>query len=100
MMRYGSRTPLGCLASSLWTSSLTRGEQLALRLAVGHTAINGISVSDPRLPFGGVKESGYSRELSRLGLHEFVNAQSIVWNVVRSRRRPAVGHRVIGRRPL
>lgn len=82
-VRLANATRFG-LGSSLWISSLVRGEQLALRLAIGHTAINGMTVSDPRLPFGGVKESGYGRELSRLGLHEFVNAHTIVVGVGRA----------------
>lgn len=66
------------LGSNLWTSDLERGEALAHRLHAGHTAINGMTQSDARLPFGGVKDSGYGRELSAQGLHEFVNVHTVV----------------------
>jgi succinate-semialdehyde dehydrogenase/glutarate-semialdehyde dehydrogenase len=68
------------LGSNIWTSNLTRGRELALRLDAGHTAINWMTASDPRLPFGGVKDSGYGREMSRHGLLEFVNVHSVVVN--------------------
>ncbi len=68
------------LGSAVWTSDLTRGEAFASRLDVGHTAVNGMTVSDPRLPFGGVKDSGYGRELSHHGLFEFVNIHTVVVN--------------------
>jgi succinate-semialdehyde dehydrogenase/glutarate-semialdehyde dehydrogenase len=68
------------LGSNLWTSDLQRGMALAVELDAGHTAVNGMTSSDPRLPFGGVKGSGYGRELSSLGIHEFVNAHTIVVN--------------------
>jgi succinate-semialdehyde dehydrogenase / glutarate-semialdehyde dehydrogenase len=68
------------LGSSVWTSDLARGEEIAARLDAGHTAVNGMTASDARLPFGGVKESGYGRELSRHGVLEFVNVQAVVVN--------------------
>ncbi len=68
------------LGSNLWTSDLARGEELAVRLDAGHTAVNGMTASDPRLPFGGVKDSGYGRELSRHGIQEFVNIHTVVVN--------------------
>ena len=71
------------LGSAIWTSDLERGEEFATRLQAGHTAVNGMTVSDPRLPFGGIKESGYGRELFRHGLLEFVNAHAIVVNAPR-----------------
>jgi succinate-semialdehyde dehydrogenase / glutarate-semialdehyde dehydrogenase len=68
------------LGSAVWTSDLAAGELFASRLEAGHTAVNGMTVSDPRLPFGGVKASGYGRELSHQGLLEFVNLHSVVVN--------------------
>lgn len=64
------------LAGSIWTSP-ARGEQLARLLEVGQVAVNGIVKTDPRLPSGGIKRSGYGRELGPHGIHEFVNAQQI-----------------------
>jgi succinate-semialdehyde dehydrogenase / glutarate-semialdehyde dehydrogenase len=52
------------LGSNISTSDLARAEQLALRLDAGHTAVNWMTTSDPRLPFGGIKDSGCGRELS------------------------------------
>lgn len=68
------------LGSAVWTADLERGEALALSIEAGHTAVNGMTVSDPRLPFGGVKDSGYGRELSHHGLFEFVNFHTVVVN--------------------
>jgi acyl-CoA reductase-like NAD-dependent aldehyde dehydrogenase len=69
------------LGSAVWTSDLAQGEEaFASRLEAGHTAVNGMTVSDPRLPFGGVKDSGYGRELSHHGLFEFVNFHTVVVN--------------------
>jgi acyl-CoA reductase-like NAD-dependent aldehyde dehydrogenase len=65
------------LSSSLWTQDLNRARSLARRIEAGSVFINSISASDPRVPIGGVKNSGYGRELSYLGLREFVNAQTI-----------------------
>jgi succinate-semialdehyde dehydrogenase/glutarate-semialdehyde dehydrogenase len=68
------------LGSAVWTSDVARGEALAERLDAGHTAVNGMTVSDPRLPFGGIKDSGYGRELSHQGLYEFVDIHAVVVN--------------------
>ena len=65
------------LGGSVWTGDRERGERLARRLACGCAFVNELVKSDPRLPFGGIKESGYGRELSALGLHEFVNHKTI-----------------------
>jgi succinate-semialdehyde dehydrogenase/glutarate-semialdehyde dehydrogenase len=72
-----NKTQFG-LGSNLFTSNLARGPELALKLEAGHTAVNWITTSDPRLPFGGLKDSGYGRELSTHGIHEFVNAHTVV----------------------
>jgi succinate-semialdehyde dehydrogenase/glutarate-semialdehyde dehydrogenase len=68
------------LGSAVWTSDLAAGEAFATRLEAGHTAVNGMTISDPRLPFGGIKASGYGRELSHHGLFEFVNLHAIAVN--------------------
>jgi succinate-semialdehyde dehydrogenase/glutarate-semialdehyde dehydrogenase len=66
------------LGSNLWTGNIDRASSLAQRLRAGHTSVNGMTASDPRLPFGGVKDSGYGRELAHYGLREFVNVHSVV----------------------
>jgi succinate-semialdehyde dehydrogenase / glutarate-semialdehyde dehydrogenase len=76
-IRLANDTRYG-LGSNIWTSELMRGQELALRINAGHTAINWITTSDPRLPFGGVKDSGYGRELSSHGIHEFVDVHAFV----------------------
>jgi acyl-CoA reductase-like NAD-dependent aldehyde dehydrogenase len=68
------------LGSAVWTADLAAGEAFATLLEAGHTAVNGMTVSDPRLPFGGIKASGYGRELSHQGLFEFVNLHTVVVN--------------------
>lgn len=65
------------LGGNLWTRDLDRARQLARRLESGAVFINGMTASDPRLPFGGVKQSGYGRELSSYGIREFVNIQTV-----------------------
>jgi succinate-semialdehyde dehydrogenase/glutarate-semialdehyde dehydrogenase len=65
------------LGGSVWTADAARGEAFARRMECGCAFVNGMVKSDPRLPFGGVKASGYGRELSRHGIHEFVNAKTL-----------------------
>lgn len=64
------------LAGSVWTTS-ERGEAIARRIETGQIAINGIVKTDPRLPSGGIKRSGYGKELGPHGIREFVNAQQV-----------------------
>lgn len=65
------------LAASIWTSNVTKAEEAARNLDTGNVFVNDIVKSDPRMPFGGVKRSGYGRELSKAGLMEFVNLKTI-----------------------
>ncbi|MFB1485999.1 MULTISPECIES: NAD-dependent succinate-semialdehyde dehydrogenase [unclassified Thiocapsa] len=65
------------LGGSVWTRDSARGECFARRMACGCAFVNGLVKSDPRLPFGGIKESGYGRELGALGIHEFVNTKTL-----------------------
>ena len=69
-------SPYG-LGGSVWTSDSRRGEALARQVQSGCTYVNGMVKSDPRLPFGGIKNSGFGRELSHHGIKEFVNAKTI-----------------------
>jgi succinate-semialdehyde dehydrogenase/glutarate-semialdehyde dehydrogenase len=65
------------LGASLWTRDLARAERLAAEVEAGAVFVNGVVKSDPRLPFGGIKRSGYGRELSEYGIREFVNIKSV-----------------------
>ncbi|MGA9854395.1 MAG: NAD-dependent succinate-semialdehyde dehydrogenase [Gammaproteobacteria bacterium] len=70
----GSRYGLG---GSVWTRDPKRGEAFARQLQSGSAFVNGIVKSDPRLPFGGIKNSGYGRELAHHGILEFTNVKSV-----------------------
>jgi succinate-semialdehyde dehydrogenase/glutarate-semialdehyde dehydrogenase len=68
--RYG-------LAGSVWTRDLDKAISIARQMDTGAVFINSLVKSDPRLPFGGIKKSGYGRELGRHGILEFVNTKTI-----------------------
>jgi len=65
------------LGASLWTQDLDRAERLVRQIEAGCVFVNEIVKSDPRLPFGGIKRSGYGRELSEYGIRDFVNIKSV-----------------------
>ncbi len=75
-VRIANDSPYG-LGGSVWSRDESRGEQVARQIDTGAVFVNEFVKSDPRLPFGGVKNSGYGRELSRHGMMEFVNAKTI-----------------------
>ena len=75
-VRVANSSPYG-LGAALWTRNDATAKALARRIESGSVFVNGMVASDPRLPFGGVKRSGYGRELSGFGIREFVNIQTI-----------------------
>ncbi len=65
------------LGASIWTEDLDKAEELSRMVRSGIVTVNNVVISDPRVPFGGVKKSGFGRELSRYGMLEFVNIKSV-----------------------
>jgi len=65
------------LGASIWTQNLAKAERLSRLIESGIVTVNNVVISDPRVPFGGVKNSGFGRELSRYGMLEFVNIKSV-----------------------
>jgi succinate-semialdehyde dehydrogenase / glutarate-semialdehyde dehydrogenase len=78
-------SPYG-LSSSLWTQDLDRAHRLSKRIEAGAVFVNLPSASDPRMPFGGIKRSGWGRELGPWGIREFVNVQAVTIGPRRSLR--------------
>lgn len=75
-LELANASPYG-LGGSVWSRDRERGERFARGMVTGGVFVNGMTKSDPRLPFGGVKHSGYGRELSEVGIHEFMNIKTL-----------------------
>ncbi|MFH0899595.1 MAG: NAD-dependent succinate-semialdehyde dehydrogenase [Pseudomonadota bacterium] len=75
-IELANRSPFG-LGASIWTADRAKGKAMAERVQAGCVFVNEIVKSDPRLPFGGTKLSGYGRELSSFGIKEFVNIKTV-----------------------
>src|ERR1700742_978043 len=65
------------LSGNLWTKDVEKARKVARDLYTGGVFIHGVTAADARVPVGGVKNSGYGRELSHFGAHAFVNAQTV-----------------------
>lgn len=65
------------LGASIWTRDLSKADKMSRRIESGIVSVNNVVLSDPRIPFGGIKHSGFGRELSRYGMLEFVNIKSV-----------------------
>jgi acyl-CoA reductase-like NAD-dependent aldehyde dehydrogenase len=75
-LKLANDTPYG-LGASIWTQDIDKADRLSGEIDAGVVTVNNVVASDPRMPFGGVKKSGFGRELSRYGMLEFVNIKSV-----------------------
>lgn len=76
-IRLANKSRYG-LGASVWTTDIERGERIAKEIESGTVYVNNLMRSDVRMPFGGIKKSGYGRELASAGIREFVNVKSLV----------------------
>jgi succinate-semialdehyde dehydrogenase/glutarate-semialdehyde dehydrogenase len=75
-IRLANRSRYG-LGATIFTRDLARAKELAARIEAGMVFVNGMVKSDPRLPFGGIKDSGFGRELGSPGIREFVDVKTV-----------------------
>jgi acyl-CoA reductase-like NAD-dependent aldehyde dehydrogenase len=75
-IRFANNSEFG-LGASIWTQDLDKAERLSRLVQSGIVTVNNVVMSDPRVPFGGIKNSGFGRELSKYGILEFVNIKSV-----------------------
>jgi len=75
-VKFANESEFG-LGASIWTKDLVKADKMSRRIESGIVSVNNVVISDPRIPFGGIKHSGFGRELSRYGMLEFVNLKSV-----------------------
>ena len=75
-VRLANQSEFG-LGASIWTQDLAKADKMSRQIESGIVSVNNVVISDPRIPFGGIKHSGFGRELSRYGMLEFVNLKSV-----------------------
>lgn len=78
LTNWANDTPFG-LAAAIWGTDLEKANRLATQVAAGNVVINDFSKSDPRIPFGGIKQSGYGREMGEAGFKSFLNEKAVVY---------------------